>query len=126
MGYKLNAASVGSVYRRQPLHQETALPTRLAADSSVILSLQKLMSDTQAQSRLAVLRQGLGGEGESWHRASYRLASLPVPALFPRPIFGGLAGFVSKSTCRMPANPLFAARSAFGDASVNAKQEGTP
>ena len=85
----MNTASDGSIYRRKPPHQETALPTRQAADSSVTLSLQKLMSDTRAQSRLAVLRQGLGGEGGSWHRASYRLTSLPVPALFPRPIFGG-------------------------------------
>jgi hypothetical protein len=106
--------------------QETALPTRQAADSSVILSPQQLMSDTQAQSRLAVLRQGLAGEGRTWRRASYRLAALPVPGLLPHPIFGGLAGFSSKPTCRMPANPLFAARSAFGDTSVNAKQEGTP
>lgn len=88
----------------------------------MILSLQKLMSDTQAHSRLAVLRQGLGGEGRTWHRAAYPLASLPVPC----PIFGGTAGFASKPTCRMPANPLSAARSAFGDTSVNAKQEGTP
>jgi len=92
----------------------------------VILSLQNPMSDTQAQSRLAVLRQGPGGEGRPWHPASCRPVSLLVPALLPRPIFGGIAGFTSKSACRMPATPLFADRSAFGDTSVNAKQEGTP
>ncbi len=90
------------------------------------------MSDTQAQSRLTVLRQGPGGEGRPWHPASCRPVSLLVllvllvPALLPRPIFGGIADFTSKSACRMPATPLFADRSASGDTSVNAKQEGTP
>ncbi len=94
------------------------------ADSSVFLSLQNLRSETQAHPRLAVLRQALGGEARAWHMASYRRASLPVPCS----ILGGIAGFDSKPICRMPANPLFAsaARSAFGDTSVNAKQEGTP
>lgn len=90
------------------------------ADSSVILSLQNLRSETQAHPRLAVLRRAPSGEARTWHLATYRRPSLSVAC----PILGGS----SKPICRMPANPLFAlaARSAFGDTSVNAKQEGTP
>ena len=91
----------------------------------MILSLQKLMSDTQAQSRLVVVRPGLVGEGRTWHRG-YRLGMFPVSALRPCPILGGTVGFLAKPIGRMPSRPLFAARSASSDTSVIAKQEGSP
>jgi hypothetical protein len=101
---------------------------RRAGDCPVILSLQNTFSETQAQSRLAVIRQGLGGKGTRWHRAYSD--SRPLSSLFPRlprPIFGGIPGFDVKPACRMPAaTPLTSACSAFGDTSVNAKQEGSP
>ena len=96
----------------------------------MILSLQNTLSETQAPSRLAVLRQECFGrvrpvgQGTGWHR-SYPLSTL-------LPIFGGTAGFESKPACRIPAASLLtrlaSARSAFGDTSVNAvnAQEGTP
>jgi hypothetical protein len=133
----MNAAPVRGVYNQAATtaRRPHCLNGR-AGDRPVILSLQKTFSETrkQAQSRLAVLRQGLrqglSGQGRTWseeHRATYLLSSLgsclPLP-LFP--IFGGTAGFDSKPACRMPAaNPLTSARGAFGDTSVNV-QEGTP
>jgi hypothetical protein len=89
----------------------------------VIRSLQNLLSETQAQSRLAMLRQDLGWNGTRWHRSGYSLASLLLLPLFP--FFGGIAGFVAKPACRMPAASLTAARNAFGDTSVHV-QEGSP
>ena len=121
----------------------------------MILSLQNTLSETQAQSRLAVLRQEcLGqvraarpsGPGTSWHRPAYPQSCLQLPSLSLFPIFGGTAGFDLKPACRMHAASLFAApvappvappasarsartaRTAFGDTSVNAvnAQEGSP
>ena len=103
-------------------NQETALPHQARGYRPVILSLQNISSETQAQSRLVVLRRGLSGKGARWHRSAYPLSSL-LPCL-PRPIFGGTAGFDPKPACRMHAKPLTSARTAFGDTSVNV-QEGS-
>jgi hypothetical protein len=125
----LNAAPVWSVYNQQPQPLGDRAASKARGDCSVLLSLQNLRSETQAHSRLAVLRlQGLApsGKGTSWHRAAYPLSiSLSIPSL---PLFGGTAGFASKPACRMPAAPLSHSdlRPACGDTSVNAKQEGTP
>jgi hypothetical protein len=81
----------------------------------VILSLLNISTETQAQSRLAVLcREVVGGRSVSgqWHQA-YRL-SLPIPA------FGFSA--IRPIGDRMLALPLFAA----ADPRTNAKQEGLP
>jgi hypothetical protein len=90
----------------------------------VSLSLQNLRSDSQAQSRLAMLRPELNGQGTSWNRACPLGCLLPR---LPRPIFGGKASFEPKPAFRMhAATSLTSARPASGDTSVNAKQEGSP
>ena len=84
----------------------------------MILSLLNISTETQAQSRLAVLcREVLGGRSVSgrWHQA-YRLS----PSI---PTFGPSAIRCAQVTRgdRMLALPVFAA-----DPRANAKQEGTP
>jgi len=70
---------------------------------------------------LAVLRPELNGQGTIWHRA------YPLGCLLSRPIFGGKACFEAKPAFRMhAATTLSSARTAFGDTSVNVKQEGSP
>ena len=84
----------------------------------MILSLLNISTETQAQSRLAVLCREVVGGGLSgqWHQA-YRL-SLSIPA------FGlsAIPGCLDTGSDRMLALPLFAA----ADPRTNAKQEGLP
>lgn len=99
-------------------------------DCPVILSLQNISTETQAQSRLAVLRQelcqSLGTVGASQGHWAYG------PSAFT--VFGGTAG---KPGGRMPAPSFPMARTARFtllasitcdrlDTRVNAKQEGSP
>ncbi len=92
----------------------------------MVLSLHNLLSETQAPSRVAVLRHQVvapSGKAATWHRPAY-----PICA----PTFGARAftvGFNPKPSCLIPMAALSSSdsfRSAFGDTSVNAKQEGTP
>ena len=115
----MNAAPVRSVYSKQhhPCPALEAAPVEGSGDCSVILSFQNISTETQAPSRLAVLRRdfvvGRPVAGQ-WHRA-YR------PSLFTA-LFG-----TSATRCpgggRMLA-PLFVAVAA--DPRANAKQEGIP
>ncbi len=107
---------------RLPKANSTALEAASregGGDCPVILSLLNISTETQAQSRLAVLcREVVGGRsvsGLQWHQA-YRL-SLPIPAfgLSAIPCPRGVGD-------RMLALPLFAA----ADPRTNAKQEGLP
>jgi hypothetical protein len=88
-------------------------------DCPVILSLQNTFTETQALTRLAVLRSGFAGRGSRkasllWHRA-YR------SSLVCAPIIGGGCGLITKPGPRMPALPPISL-----DPSANAEQEGSP
>ena len=92
----------------------------------MILSLQNIAMETQAQSRLAVLRRVLcrGPKGPRSARRSHWAygpsVSAPVSCIFsatPR-------GTTGKPGGCMPAAPLFTSLAL--DTRVNAKQEGSP
>jgi hypothetical protein len=100
----------------------------------VILSLQNISTETQAQSRLAVLRQELCSSGSSgrsggapqvqghWAYGPSLSLSLGGFGSFGA-FFGGTTG---KPGGRMPAAPLCTFTSLAFDTRVNAKQEGSP
>ena len=104
-----------SVYPQQSKPLEAA-SREGGGDRSVILCLQNISMETQAQSRLAVLRRELcrGPKGPRSPRQSHQAYSPSVST----PIFGGKPGG------RMPAAPLFTSLAL--DPRVNAKQEGSP
>lgn len=110
----MNAAPVRSVYPQQLTNNDPTLEAASregGGDCSVILSLHDISTETQAPSRLAVLRRELvGGRSVAgqWQRA---YCSSPSTT-----IFGSCLGG------RMLALPLFAG----ADPRANAKQEGTP
>jgi hypothetical protein len=92
----------------------------------VILSLQNISTETQAQSRLAVLRRELCGSPRSPQASQASRQVQPHWAYGPTslsPIFGGTTG---KPGGRMPAAPLFTFSCDRLDSRVNAKQEGSP
>jgi hypothetical protein len=93
----------------------------------VILSLQNISTETQAQSRLAVLRGELCWSPRSPRQVPSHWVCDPHsrPSLFP--VCGGTTG---KPGGRMPAAPLFTTLATVTcdrlDSRVNAKQEGSP
>jgi len=92
----------------------------------VILSLQNTSTETQAQSRLAVLRGELCGSLRS-SRSSRQIQAHWAYGPSLSPVFGGTTG---KPGGRMPAAPLFTLLATIAcdrlDSRVNAKQEGSP
>lgn len=116
-------------YTRSNRNQLEAASREGGGDRSVILSLQNISTETQAQSRLAVLRRELCGSPRSPQASqasrqvqshwAYGPSSSPVFG----PIFGGTTG---KPGGRMPAAPLFTFSCDRLDSRVNAKQEGSP
>lgn len=80
----------------------------------MILALQNISTETQAQSRLAVLCRELCESPQVRHWAY-------GPSISP--VFGGPTG---KPGGRMPAAPLFTIACDQLDSRVNAKQEGSP
>lgn len=114
----MNAAPVRSVYLKQVQPLCGGRVPRGAGDCSVILPLKNISTETQAQSRLAVLcREVVGGRSFSpdWRRADGPSHSTSFfGPVAPRGTYG-----------RMLALPLFAGADP-RDLSANAKQEGTP
>ena len=114
-----------SVYPKptHPLPRIGGRTRRRARHCSVIPSLLNISTETQAQSRLAVLCRGdVGGRSVSgrWHQA-YRL-SLSTPTF-------GLSAIPRAQVTRgdrMLALPLFTLFTAAADPRANAKQEGIP
>lgn len=88
----------------------------------MILSLQNISTETQAQARLAVLRRELCGRSSRQLQSHWSYG----PSL-STPIFGGPTG---KPGGRMPAAPLFPVLATVTcdrlDSRVNAEQEGSP
>jgi hypothetical protein len=92
----------------------------------LVLALQNISTETQARSRLAVLRPGSVGQSrvtDQWshqdraHRSSPRAIS----------IFGGPTGKPGAGMLALPCFPCPAPRPFFAlDTGVNAKQEGSP
>jgi hypothetical protein len=85
----------------------------------VLLSLQNISTETQAQSRLAVLRRELWASAATPRDPQCHRAYRPCVSS----IFGGTTG---KPGGRMPAAPLFTVPCDRLDSRVNAKQEGSP
>jgi hypothetical protein len=109
-----------------------AAPRQGGGDFPVILSLQNISTETQAQSRLAVLRQELcrsaGAPQVLGHWAYGPSVSLPFGLPFGgfsafSAIFGGTTG---KPGGRMPAALLASTTCDRLDTRANAKQEGSP
>jgi hypothetical protein len=119
----LNAAPARSVYRKQPPLKE-ATAKKACGDCPVILSLQKLSTEKQAHSRLAVLRQELGRQSARQLSAwDLQQPQAYGPSLFST-IFGAPTG---KPGGRMLATVSFSAcRAVRLDTRPNAKQEGSP
>ena len=91
----------------------------------MILSLQNISTETQAQSRLAVLRREICGTSRT-RSPQVQSHWAYGPSLIP--VFGGLTG---KPGGRMPAASLFSSFPRACDqldsqTAVNAKQEGSP
>lgn len=91
----------------------------------MILALQNISTETQAQSRLAVLCRELCLSARSSRspRTSVQVQAHWAYAPSVSPVFGGTTG---KPGGRMPAAPLFTIACDRLDSRVNAKQEGSP
>ena len=128
----MNAAPVRSVYPQQPRHLLGDRVATARGYGPVILSLQNNLAETQAQSRLSVLRpafQGSVGVTRKAHRAycpgtPFSLASIACSSS----IFGGS---LLNTAARRMFTTLPACQGAWSldtspNQSFNAKQEGIP
>ena len=123
----MNAAPVRSVYPQQPRHLLGDRVATARGYGPVILSLQNNLAETQAQSRLSVLRPAFrGGVARRAHQGFYCPGSA-LSIVCSISIFGGSPAFAPVNASRRMPSTLLACKGAWSlDTSTNAKQEGSP